>query len=349
VSAAVICRELLAPLLARLSGTTPAAPPALRAVTPGRLGSRPGQEEILRVTLGEVGGRLVATPLARGAGAITSMVRADGIVRLGPDVEVVEAGAEVEVELLRPLPAVRGTIVLAGRHDPVLAVLEDVVRARHPELALAVRSVGSRAGLAALARDEVHGAVVRLAGPGADDREAAEIGDALARLAASHAVVTVHLVRRGVGLVVASGNPLGLRGAEDLLRPGVRTPPEVERSAVRLLDPTSTVVATERRDAATRNAPDALEMTPLAVAAAVKSGLADAGLATAAAAAALGLDFVPIAEEDDALVLRGDFVATAHGSALLSALRAQELRAAVERLAGYDARRSGELAGAARP
>jgi len=347
VSAAVICRELLAPLLAHLSGTTLTAPPALRAVTPGRLGSRAGQEEVLRVTVGEVGGRLVASPLARGAGAITSMVRADGIVRLGPDVEVVEAGSEVEVELLRPLPAVRGTIVLAGRHDPVLAVLEDVVRARHAHFALAMRSVGSRAGLAALSRDEVHGAVVRLAPAGAGDREADEIADALRRLAASHAVVVLHLVRRGVGLVVASGNPLGLRGADDLLRPGVRTPPEVERSAVRLLDPTSAVVGGERRDAATRNAPDALEMTPLAVAAAVKSGLADAGLGTAAAAAALGLDFVPLADEDDALVLRGDFVATAQGRALLEALRAPEFRVAAERIAGYDARRAGEVAGTA--
>lgn len=354
VSAAVICRELLAPLLAHLSGTAPAAPPTLRAVTPGRLASRPGQEELLRVTLGEVGGRMVATPLARGAGAITSMVRADGIVRLGPQVEVVEAGAEVEVELLRPAAAVRGTIVLAGSHDPALVLLEDVLRARAPHFGVAMRSVGSLAGLAALERDEVHGAVVRRAPAASAAAPADAISQAMARLATRLAVVTRHLVRRRVGLIVAPGNPLALRAAADLLRPGVRLPPEVERSAVRLLDPTVAVVAgAERRDAATRNAfgaleMTALEMTPLAVAAAVRSGLADAGLGTAAAAAALGLDFVPLAEEEWLLVLRGDFACAPAGEALLDALGAPELRVAIDRLAGDDAVRAGACDAASR-
>lgn len=351
VSAAVICRELLAPLLAHLSGTAPFAPSSLRAVTPGPLLSRPGQEELLRVNVGEVGGRMIAMPLARGAGAITSMVRADGIVRLGPGVELVEAGSEVEVELLRPLAAVQGAIVVAGSHDPALAVLEDVLRARSPRHAITVRSVGSSAGLAALERGEVHAAAVHLEPPaGGDEHDAASVSAQLARVRATCDVVAVYLVRRDIGLIVAPGNPLGLRAADDLLRPDVRTPPEVERSAVRLLGRTATAAATapagDRRDAAARNARDDLEMTPLAVAAAVQSGLADAGLGSAAAAAALGLDFVPLAGEDYALVLRGDVARGDAGRALLDAVRAAAFRAGMAAIAGCDAARAGEEQGA---
>ena len=84
------------------------------------------------------------------------MVRADGIVRLAPPVEAIDAGAEVEVELLRPLGEVLGTILVAGSHDPVLGLLEDVLRATAPGYKLAISSVGSRAGLLALARAEAH-------------------------------------------------------------------------------------------------------------------------------------------------------------------------------------------------
>ena len=287
---------------------------------------------------------MIAMPLARGAGAITSMVRADGIVRLGPGVELVEAGSEVEVELLRPLAAVQGAIVIAGSHDPALAVLEDVLRARSPRHAITVRSVGSSAGLAALERGEVHAAAVHLEPPaGGDEHDAGSVSAVLARVRATCDVVAVHLVRRDIGLIVAPGNPLGLRAADDLLRPDVRTPPEVERSAVRLLGRTA---AADRRDAAARNARDDLEMTPLAVAAAVQSGLADAGLGSAAAAAALGLDFVPLASEDYALVLRGDVARGDAGRALLAAARAAEFRAGLAAIAGCDAARAGEEQGA---
>ncbi|HZW75323.1 MAG TPA: molybdopterin-binding protein, partial [Caldimonas sp.] len=102
VSAVVICRELLEPLLARLLGTTVRDRPTVRAIVPRKLSSRLGQEELLRVTLGRVGDRFVASPLARGAGVITTIVRADGFVRVPPPVERLEAGEEVEVELLRP-------------------------------------------------------------------------------------------------------------------------------------------------------------------------------------------------------------------------------------------------------
>lgn len=363
VSAAVICRELLAPLLAHLVGRAAPEDVTVRAVTPYALSSRRGQEELMRVCLGEVGGRHVICPLPRGAGAISTMARADGIVRLAADVERVESGAEVEVELLRPLGDVRGTILVAGSHDPALAVLEDVLRESSPEHRLALSPVGGEAGLVALARDEVHAALVCGALP--------EGVRGSLSTASSSARAVLLLARRAVGIVVAAGNPLGIRGIDDLRRPDVRTPPEVERSAVRIasrvLDAAATVahgggpgasalVAQRARDVADgtehapRSAPEVAarvvhggrhgggvqqELSSLAVAAAVQSGLADAGIGTAAAAAALGVDFVPLADEDVVLVLRPDCAEGSTGRALLAAVRSERFAARLAALPGY--------------
>ena len=326
VSAAVICRELLAPLLAHLVGRAAPEDVTVAAITPHALSSRLGQAELMRVCVGEVAGRRVICPLPRGAGAISTMARADGVVRLAADVERVDAGAEVRVELLRPLPDVRGTILVAGSHDPALAALEDALREASPAHRIALSPVGGDAGLAALARGEVHAAAVCGALP-----------DGVPGL-------RLTLARRAVGLVVARGNPLGLRTHDDLRRSGVRTPPEVERSAVRLSSRTLSATATS---APSSGAPVAhggrhggglqQELSSLAVAAAVQSGLADAGIGTEAAAAALGIDFVPLADEDVVLVLRDDFTASAAGRALLDAARGVRFRAKLGELPGYAA------------
>ncbi|MEW6269830.1 MAG: molybdopterin biosynthesis protein [Thermodesulfobacteriota bacterium] len=332
VSAAVVCRELLEPLVAHLLGAATADRPTVRAVVPRRVPSRLGQEELVRVALGEVGERLVASPLARGAGAITTMARADGFLRIPRAVEVLSAGDEVEVELLRPLAEVLGTIVVAGSHDPVLGVLEDALRSTHARCKLATRSIGGVAGLVALGRDEAHVAAI-----GAFDA----LPDAEGLLA-GRPVVVVHLVARELGLVVAPGNPLGLTSLADLARDDVRGVPEPTRGSVRLVAHEAVPHRRGGVERKLRGEQEHEELTPMAVAAAVQSGLADAAVGLASAAAALGLGFVPLAREDYDLVLRADFAASDMGRALVATVRGEAFRAAVARLAGYDASRSGE-------
>ena len=75
VSAIVVAREILLPALQRLLGAGPEAPARVRAVAPRKIPSRLGLEEFVRVTLGRVQDRLMAVPLARGAGVISTMVR----------------------------------------------------------------------------------------------------------------------------------------------------------------------------------------------------------------------------------------------------------------------------------
>jgi putative molybdopterin biosynthesis protein len=336
VSAAVVCRELLEPLLLHLVGAGLPDRPRIRALVPRKLPSRLGQEEFVRVTLGRVADRLVVSPLARGAGAITTLVRADGFVRVPPLVEGINAGEEVDVELLRRLEDVLGTIVITGSHDLTLGVLEDALRAVHPRFKIAASSVGSLAGLLALGRDEAHVAATHLLDP---ETGAYNLPD-IERLLDDVPRVVVNLVVREQGLIVAPGNPLELTTIEDLARPGVRFVNRQSGAGTRVL--LDYLLEKEGIDPDSIDGYEREEFTHMAVAAAVRSGLADVGLGVHSAADALGLDFVPVEREDYDLVLRRDFAESEAGRALLEVIRSPGFRDAVSRLAGYDTTRTGQ-------
>ena len=168
----------------------------------------------MRVRLGRVGGGLVATPLPRGAGVLTSLVRADGLLVVPAALEGHDAGEQVDVRLLRDLDAVERTIVAIGSHDPVLDLAASLLRARDPAQTLVSGPVGSLGGLVALRDGLCHVAGCHLLDP--------ETGE-----------YTLPWIRRVLpgrdgrgrparaaraGLIVAPGNPAGVAGLDDLPR-----------------------------------------------------------------------------------------------------------------------------------
>src|SRR5678815_5573070 len=128
VSAIVIAREILRPALEKFLGSSAPGYPKVRAVLPKKIASHLGLEEFIRVTLGRVNEKLVAVPLGRGAGVITTMVHADGLMRIPSLVEGLNAGEQIDIELLRPLEDIENTILCTGSHDLAIGVLEDEVK-----------------------------------------------------------------------------------------------------------------------------------------------------------------------------------------------------------------------------
>ncbi|HSA23035.1 MAG TPA: molybdopterin-binding protein, partial [Myxococcota bacterium] len=165
VSAALAAERLLRPLLAHLLGVAPEQPEAVRARLLRALPSRPGLEEVVRVVLGRFAHGWVAAPMGRGAGAIASLSRAHGLLVVPAALEGLEAGAEVEVELLRPRPEVEQGLLFAGSHDLALALVDDALSATRPGAGLSVTPLGSLGGLGALARGEAHLAGCHLLDP----------------------------------------------------------------------------------------------------------------------------------------------------------------------------------------
>jgi len=342
VAAAMVCRELVQPLVARLAGTAADAPPTLAAVAAEDLVPRPGAEELVRVDVGKVGERLVARPLARGAAALASLSRAGGLVRLRPGAAPIAAGERVDVELLVPASQVAATVLVAGFADPALGALERVARAESGlPVRIAVRSLDAGRALDELRRGVATAAVIAV-DASADGSAESELR-AAAR-ATGIALEVLRLAGRDRGLVVAPGNPLGVRGGADATRPGLRLVPALKRAGAPAVAPALVPGASRAAPAGGTTTPHdaSAELPPLALAAAVASGLADVAPGIAAAASAAGADFVALARQDVWLVLRADLVASEVGAPLVRALPAPAFRRALADLPGYDAARSGE-------
>ena len=337
VSAALTCEIFVKPLVERKLGLAPEDRERTTATITRKVLSPTGEDEFLRVRLGRVGEKTVATPIQRGAGVIMSLVRADGLVKIPRFSEGVAAGEEVTVDLLRPAARLDGAIVATGSHDMTLDLLASELHRRHPELTLASSNAGSLGGLMALSRGEAH-----LAGCHLLDEETGEYNVSFVkRYLKDKPVVTVNLVHRVQGLIVPPGNPKSVASLKDLGRNGLSYVNRQRGSGTRvLLDymlkdlgiPPDRITGYERE-----------EYTHLAVAAAVAGGRADTGLGILSASRALGLDFVPLLTEQYDLVIPREFYESDRLAPLLALIRSDGFKKQVTALGGYDTSRMGEV------
>jgi len=337
VSAIVIAREILRPALEKFLGASAPSQPTVRAVVPKKIASHLGLEEFIRVTVGRVGEKLIAVPLARGAGVITTMVRADGLMRIPSLVEGLNAGEEADVELLRSIEDIENTILCTGSHDMAIGVLEDQLKQVHPRLKIAATNVGSLGGLLAMQRGETHIAGTHLLDVDSGTYNVPDIKRTIPKVP----VVLVHLAQREQGILVARGNPKSIRSLQDLARKGVRFVNRQPGSGTRvLLDHELKKLGIA---AASISGYERDEFTHMAVGVAIASGLADAGLGVRAAAQALALDFIPVASEEYDLLIARAFFESPRGDQLLKIIGAAGFKRAVAALGGYEAARAGEL------
>lgn len=335
VSAFLTMDLFVKPVVYKKLGSIPPLPQTTEAIISRKMPSPMGVEEFIRVKMGQVGEKIIATPISRGAGVIMSLVRADGMLRVPRLSEGFRAGETVNVELMRSLEEVRQTTVVIGSHDMALDILANHLRRKFPEASLSSANVGSLGGLSAIKRGECHCGGTHLLDEETGDYNVSYIQ----RLLGDRPVVLLNLVYRQQGLMVAKGNPLGIKGLEDLAREGIRFINRQRGAGTRiLLDYRLKQLGIE---------PDSIygysreEYTHMSVAAAVASGAADAGLGILAAANALELDFVPVVEERYDLCIPGEYWNTPYIQRILEVIATAEFRQQVEALGGYDLRDCG--------
>jgi putative molybdopterin biosynthesis protein len=335
VSASLTFDIFAAPLLAELEGAVPRRRPRTTARLSRKLASSMGMDDWVRVRLGRVGATTVATPLSRGAGVLTSLVRADGLLVVPAGLEGHHAGEEVAVELLRPVQEIERTIVAIGSHDLVLDLAASHLRAHDPGVTLASSNVGSLGGLLAVRDGLCHLAGAHLLDPETGDYTLPYVE----RLLGGRDIAVIRLVHRDQGLLVAPGNPLGITGIEDLVRRDVRYVNRQRGAGTRVLLDHELA----RRDLS----PDAIEgyareeHTHLGVAAAVSAGRAGCGLGVLGAARAFGLDFVPVTREPYDLVLDAALIEDPVLAPLWTLLEDAAFRQAIDGLGGYGTEETG--------
>ena len=337
VSGIIVLEQLLRPLVERYLGREAEPQETARAVLSRRVVSSLKYREFVRVRLGQVGGRLVAAPLARGSGVVSSFMKADGILEIPQGSEGLEAGTEVSVRLLRPARDLERTLVAIGSHDPLLDELADLLHLADPGAFMSSSHVGSMGGLMAIRRRETHMAGCHLLNE-ADGTYNTAI---LEKQFPQGGVYQVECVGRTQGLMVAPGNPLGLTGFGDIARPGVRYVNRQKGSGTRIL--ADYLCRKEGVDPAGVYGYDREEFTHTAVAAQIAGGTADAGMGILSAARIYGLDFLPVCVEQYDLIVPGYAWDTPMVRRVLEILAGPEFRARLEKLGGYTLDRPGRV------
>ena len=335
VSAYLAVENFVYPVLRSFTGIKENSERKIRAVLSRRLVSSLKHREYVRVRVGKVDDRYVCAPLARGAGAAMSMVRADGFCVIPQETEGYEAGETVDVILFRAAEEIDRTIVCTGSHDMLLDVISDLMSGEAEGIRLSSTHIGSLGGLMALQRGEAHISPSHLL-----DEETGIYNESYIRsIFPGEEMVLLKGVRRIQGLMTAKGNPLGIRGIEDLT--GVRFVNRQRGAGTRvLLDYKLKQAGIKPEDV---DGYDAEAATHMAVAAQVAGGEADCGMGVYSAAHAMGLDFIPVGEEEYDFVMRPETLDMPEIKSFIRLLGSDEFRAKLDELGGYSLEGSGEI------
>ncbi len=328
VSAALTVDIFVEEIIARWLGRHPLEMPLETVTITRRVTSSPGDDDFMRVAIGRVGEKTLAAPIARGAGVITSLVRADGLVIVPSGVQGLDAGERVQARLYRSRAEIDRTIFCIGSHDVILDVLAQFL-ADH-ERRLVSANVGSQGGLVALKRGEAHLAGSHLLDPETGNYNVRHIRQYLP----GTAVRLVGLMKREQGLIVQRGNPKGIHSLTELARNEVSFINRQRGAGTRVLldyHLDKLGIATAQIHGYADE-----EYTHLGVAAAIASGRVDCGLGIPAAAQALELDFVPLYQERYDLVILKQYAESDLLSPLFDVLKSQSFQNAVKALPGYD-------------
>jgi putative molybdopterin biosynthesis protein len=307
----------------------------MEATLAKQVASTVGVEEYIRVSVGEVQGKMVAAPLSRGAGLISSLTKAQGIISIEQSSSGLNAGATVPVTLLyESRPA--DTILAVGSHDLALELLGVFLRRRNDNIFLSCAHVGSMGGVMAIRNNEAHIAGVHLLDDKTGRYNIAYVEKFLPNLSWR----LVHLAMRQQGLMVIPGNPKNIEGLGDLVRADVTFVNRQRGSGTRMLLDYEMSKGGFSCDQVTGYEKEV--GTHMAVAASVAGGAADTGLGVQAAAVALGLDFIPVAQEQYDLLL--NFANNDERlNLIMDILQSDEFRREVEALGGYDLSEAGKL------
>jgi putative molybdopterin biosynthesis protein len=293
--------------------------------------------EFVRVKLGFVSGKYIATPISRGAGTTMSLVRADGVLEIPQSIEGHEAGTRVKVKLLRSQEEVKNTLVCIGSHDPIVDIASDLFHIKNEKYFLSSAHVGSMGGIMALISSETHIAPIHLL----DMENGSYNVSYLKKYLGDKPMALIKGVKRIQGIIVPKGNPLDIKSLTDIVAKGSRFVNRQRGSGTRLfLDYNLKKVELDAKNICGY---EREEFTHIAVAAVIAAGDADCGLGVYSAAKLMGLDFIALGNEEYDFAVPVEFLDMDMIKEFIKVIKTDEFKGELDKLSGYDYTDIGEI------
>lgn len=293
--------------------------------------------EFVRVKIGFVSGKYIATPIGRGAGTTMSLVRADGVLEIPQNVEGYEVGTKVNVKLLRSQEEIKNTLVCIGSHDPIIDIASNLFHIKNSNYFLSSAHVGSMGGVMSLKGSETHIAPIHLL----DMEDGSYNISYIKKYLGDKPMALIKGVKRIQGIIVPKGNPLDIKSLTDIVAQGRKFVNRQRGSGTRLfldynlkkfdINPKD-IIGYERE-----------EFTHIAVAAVVAAGDADCGLGVYSAAELMGLDFITLGHEEYDFAVPLPFLDMDMISEFIKVIKNDDFKRELHKLGGYDYSEIGEI------
>ena len=326
VSAFISFREFVLPLI---NGKYDEKKNFEKAILSKRVVSSLRHLEFVRVKLGIIDGKLIASPLSRGAGVTMSLVKADAILHIPRNSEGFEVGSEVKVEILRPMNIIENTLISIGSHDILVDELNELYTEKTITSRISSVHLGSLAGIMAIKRNECHIAPVHLLDPETGEYNKKYVSKYLK----NDDISIIKGIKRSQGFYVKKGNPDGIKTIKDIVSKGLTFANRQKGAGTRVLFD----YLLDKEDISQDDI-KGYEMelfTHTAVALSVKSGNSDIAMGIESVAKLMDLDFIEIAYEDYDFIFKTKNADHKLIKDFIETLKSEEFRLVVGKYGGY--------------
>ncbi len=337
VSGIIVIEEILKPLLEQYTKLKSAEPQFQEAALSRPVVSGVKYQEFIRVRMGYVEGRYIASPLSRGSGVVSSFMKADGMLEVAQGVEGHTAGDMVNIRLLQPLTKINNSLVVIGSHDPLLDELSDMLHLSDESLYMISSHTGSMGGIMAVKRREAHLAGIHLL----DENDGSYNTSFVKKYFPDGGVRLIEGTGREQGFMLAKGNPKNINCVQDLYKDGVRFINRQKGSGTRILF--DYINKNEGLDATKIYGYEREEFTHTSIAAQISLGSGDVGMGIYSAAKMFGLDFIPVCTEQYDFLVPDYAFDTPMVQNLLKIIKSEAFKQKLETLGGYILKNPGRV------
>lgn len=340
VSGIIVMEEIVSHIAEFLTKKPLPEKPSVAAEVSRKVTSSLKYREYIRARAATVNGRVIAVPMARGAGVVTGFAKATGMFRIPQNSEGLEAGTPVKLELMRPEKEIETAVCVTGSHDPLIDEISDILIRGDNPVNVVSSHVGSMGAIMALRNGEAHLGGIHLL-----DMETGEYNRSyVEKYFPEGGVTLVRAVNRVQGIMVKKGNPKNIQGIKDLKKGNGKDVSYVNRQRG-----AGTRILLDYLMEKENMVPDDIygytreEYTHTAVAAAIANGGADAGLGIYSAAKTYGLDFIPLWDEEYDFLVLNSSLEKPEVKEFIDVMKGSEFRERLENLGGYNFVVPGEI------